>query len=66
MSLWRETEFGKLLTAAVVAAGGFHVSVMAMQLTAAIVLDASAIEMGILVAAEFVPGLVIALPAGGR
>jgi MFS family permease len=64
VSLWRETEFGKLLTAAVVAAGGFHVSVMAMQLTAALVLDASAIEMGILVAAEFVPGLVIALPAG--
>jgi hypothetical protein len=64
VSLWRETQFGKLLTAAVVAAGGFHVSVMAMQLTAAVVLEASALEMGILVAAEFVPGLVIALPAG--
>lgn len=62
--LWRETEFGKLWVASTISSVGFHVTVLAMQLTAAVALEATPIQMGILVAAESVPVLLLSLITG--
>lgn len=62
--LWRETEFGKLWAASTISSIGFHVTVLAMQLTAAVALDATPIQMGLLVAAESVPVLLLSLATG--
>ncbi|WBQ03896.1 MFS transporter [Kribbella sp. CA-293567] len=63
-SLWRDGAFVKLWTGTTLAAFGFHVSVLALQLTAALVLHAGAMEMGILAAVQFAPALVFTLLAG--
>lgn len=62
--LWRETEFGKLWAASTVSALGFHVTVLALQLTAALILGATPFEMGVLVAAESAPVILLSLATG--
>jgi MFS family permease len=64
VGLWRGTQFGKLWAAATISAVGFHVTVLAVQLTAALLLGATPFEMGLLVAAESTPGLIATLHAG--
>ena len=59
-----DAEFLKLWTGGFVSTLGFHVSILAMQLTAAAVLGASPFEMGLLGAAQFVPRLAFGLVAG--
>src|SRR5829696_8878597 len=59
-----DSEFLKLWAGGFVSTIGFHVSILAMQLTAAAVLHASPFEMGLLGAAQFVPRLAFGLVAG--
>ena len=59
-----DPEFLKLWTGGFVSTLGFHVSILAMQLTAAVVLGATPLEMGLLGAAQFVPRLAFGLVAG--
>jgi Transmembrane secretion effector len=59
-----DREFLKLWTGGFISSLGFHVSILAMQLTAAAVLRATPFEMGVLGAAQFVPRLVFGLVAG--
>jgi hypothetical protein len=59
-----DVEFLKLWVGGFVSTLGFHVSILAMQLTAAAVLSASPVEMGLLGAAQFVPRLALGLVAG--
>jgi predicted MFS family arabinose efflux permease len=59
-----DVEFAKLWTGGFVSTLGFHISILAMQLTAAAVLGASPFEMGLLGAAQFVPRLLLGLVAG--
>jgi len=59
-----DREFLKLWVGGFVSTLGFHVSILAMQLTAAAVLGATPFEMGVLGAAQFLPRLVFGLVAG--
>src|SRR5919206_1536456 len=59
-----DPEFLKLWTGGFVSTLGFHVSILAMQLTAAAVLRATPVEMGLLGAAQFLPRLLFGLVAG--
>ncbi len=59
-----DVEFLKLWIGGFVSTLGFHVSILAMQLTAAAVLGATPFEMGLLGAAQFVPRLAFGLVAG--
>ena len=63
-SLWRDAGFLRLFLANTLSALGTAVSLMALPLTAVNLLDASATEMGILVACELLPFITIGLPAG--
>jgi predicted MFS family arabinose efflux permease len=63
-SLWRRRGYVTYLGSQAVAQIGFQVSVVAIPLTAVLVLDASPVQLGLLVAAERVPFLVFALLAG--
>ncbi len=59
-----DPEFLKLWTGGFVSTLGFHISILAMQLTAAAVLGATPFEMGLLGAAQFLPRLAFGLVAG--
>src|SRR5919112_4506699 len=59
-----DPEFLKLFAGGFVSTLGFHVSILAMQLTAATVLRAGPVEMGLLGAAQFLPRLALGLVAG--
>jgi predicted MFS family arabinose efflux permease len=59
-----DAEFLKLWVGGFVSTLGFHVSILAMQLTAAAVLRATPWEMGLLGAAQFLPRLAFGLIAG--
>jgi hypothetical protein len=59
-----DPEFLKLWTGGFVSTLGFHISILAMQLTAAAVLRATPFEMGLLGAAQFLPRLLFGLVAG--
>ncbi|MDQ2690161.1 MAG: MFS transporter [Chloroflexota bacterium] len=61
---WSDADFRKLWAGQTISAVGFHVTVLAMQLTAAVTLDATPFEMGLLVAAQSVPALVVSPLAG--
>lgn len=61
---WDSLDFRKLWVGRTVAAVGFHVTVLAMQLTAAVTLEATPFEMGLLVAAQSAPALLVSLFAG--
>jgi len=62
--LWRQPEFLKLWGGQTVSVMGDQVSSLALPLVAVLVLDASALEMGILAAAAWAPHLVLSLAAG--
>src|SRR5215218_3354012 len=61
--LGEDREFLKLWSGGLVSSLGYHVSILAMQLTAAVVLQATPIEMGILGAAQFLPRMAFGLVA---
>ncbi|MFC3898205.1 MFS transporter [Lentzea rhizosphaerae] len=63
-SLWRRRGYLVYLASQAMAQTGFQVSVVAIPLTAVLVLDASPVQLGLLVAAERVPFLIFALMAG--
>jgi MFS family permease len=63
-SLWRHPDFLKLWIGETVSQFGSQVTILAFPLTAAVVLDATPAEMGLLAALEMLPFLLISLPAG--
>ena len=63
-SLWRHPAFLRLWTASAVSDIGSQVSALALPLIAALMLDATAWEMGLLSAAESAPTLLVGLFAG--
>jgi len=62
--LWHERDFLKLWASQTVSVLGNQITALALPLTAALTLDASAAEMGVLVAAERAPFLLFGLVAG--
>jgi MFS family permease len=63
-SLWRHGDFVKLWTAQTLSLVGSQVTLLAMPLTAVVVLSASPFEVGVLTALGYLPFLVVGLPAG--
>jgi MFS family permease len=63
--LGHDPDFLKLWAGGFVSTLGFHITILAMQLTAAVVLGASPFEMGLLGAAQFLPRFMFGLVAGG-
>jgi MFS family permease len=63
-SLFRNTRFRRLWTAITISWLGSQFGVVATSMTAAILLDASAVEMSILAAVTMLPGLLFGLHAG--
>lgn len=55
-SPWSQPDFRRLWAGRTIAAAGYHVTVLTMQLTASVTLGTSAFEMGLLVAAQSSPG----------
>ncbi|HEX2913445.1 MAG TPA: MFS transporter [Chloroflexia bacterium] len=62
--LWQHPDFLKLWAGETVSLFGSQVTLLALPLTAVLVLDASPSEMGLLGAVEFLPFLVLSLFAG--
>src|ERR1700730_16420258 len=62
--LWRHPEFVKLWAGQTVSRFGSEISLLAIPLTAALVLNASPGQMGLLGAFEFAPFLLLSLFAG--
>ena len=62
--LWRHSEFVKLWTGQTISRFGSEVSTLAIPLAAALVLNASPAQMGLLGAFEFAPFLLLSLFAG--
>ena len=62
--LWRHSEFLKLWTGQTISQFGTQVSQLAIPLAAALVLNASPAQMGLLAAFEFAPFLLLSLFAG--
>jgi MFS family permease len=63
-SLFRQADFARLWTAATVSLFGTQVSQIAIPFIAAVLLNASPGEVGLLVTVEFLPFLLFTLPAG--
>ncbi len=62
--LWRQPDFLKLWVGQTVSLLGSQVSLLALPLTAALTLKASATQMGVLQAVEYLPWLLVTLFAG--
>jgi MFS family permease len=62
--LWRHPDFLRLWSGQTISQLGSQVSGLALPLAAILVLDASAFEVALLAAIEFLPFLLFALPAG--
>jgi MFS family permease len=62
--LWRHRDFASLWAAQSISQFGTQISQLALPLVAILVLDASAFEVSLLLALEFLPFLLFALPAG--
>ena len=62
--LWRHPEFVKLWAGQTISLFGSEISQLAIPLTAALVLNASPAQMGLLAAFEFAPFLLLSLLAG--
>jgi MFS family permease len=62
--LWRHGDFLRFWSAQTISQFGSQVSQLALPLAAILVLDASAFEVALLGAVEFLPFLLFALPAG--
>jgi MFS family permease len=63
-SLWRHRDFLRLWSAETVSQFGTQITMLAMPLTAVVVLDATPFEVGLLTTFEFLPFLLVGLPAG--
>jgi MFS family permease len=63
-SLWRHRDFMRLWSAETISQLGTQVTMLALPLTAILVLHASPFEVGALSSVEFAPFLLIGLPAG--
>lgn len=63
-SLWAHQDFLKLWAGQTVSQFGSQITFLALPLVAALLLNASPLEMGVLAAAEMAPFLLIGLPAG--
>src|SRR5207247_6383886 len=63
-SLWRRRGFMKLWAGQTISQLGTQVTLLALPLTAIVVLRATTFEVGALTAVEFAPFLLIGLPAG--
>jgi hypothetical protein len=63
-TLWGHKNFVKVWSAHTVSQFGSQITVLALPLTAATVLRATAVEMGVLAAISTLPHLLIGLPAG--
>jgi hypothetical protein len=62
--LWRNAEFRKLWAGRTISAFGSQITVLALPLTAVLTLGASAAQMGVLLAVQFAPVLVLGLVTG--
>jgi MFS family permease len=62
--LWRQPNFARLWTAQTIAQFGTQVSLLAIPLVAALTLEVSPFEFGLLTTIEFLPFILISLPAG--
>ncbi|HMH40482.1 MAG TPA: MFS transporter, partial [Gaiellaceae bacterium] len=62
--LWQHSDFLKLWSAETVSQFGTQFSALALPLTAVIVLDASVFEIAALNVVEFLPFVLVSLPAG--
>jgi MFS family permease len=63
-ALWRHHDFVRLWTAAAISVAGTQVTLLALPLTAILVLHASAFEVAALATAATVPNLVLGIAAG--
>ena len=64
MSLWRNRDFLRLWSAQTISQFGSQITMLALPLTAILVLDASAFEVASLTTVEWLPWLIFSLPAG--
>lgn len=64
MSLWRHHDFRRLWAAETISQLGTQVTLLALPLAAIVVLKASPFQVGLLGVFEFVPFLLVGLPAG--
>jgi MFS family permease len=62
--LWRHPQFLKLWTGQTISVIGDQASILALPLTAVLLLSASPLQMGVLGATQSVPWLLVGLPAG--
>jgi MFS family permease len=62
--LWRRADFLKLWSAETVSQFGTQISLLALPLAAIDVIDASAFEVAVLATVEYLPFLLVSLPAG--
>jgi MFS family permease len=62
--LWRHPDFLRLWSAETISQFGTQISQLALPLAAILVLDASAFEVALLTTIEFLPFLLLTLPAG--
>ncbi len=62
--LWRHPDFVRLWTAETISQFGTQVSLLAIPLVAALVLQVPPFEFGLLTAIEYLPFLLVSLPAG--
>src|SRR5688572_6089784 len=63
-SLWRHRDFQKLWSAQTISQFGDEITQLALPLVAIITLDASPIEIGILGTFQFLPFILLTIPAG--
>ena len=63
-SLWRHGDFLKLWSAQTISLVGTQVTALALPLTAILYLRASAFEVGLLASLQYLPFLLVGLPAG--
>jgi MFS family permease len=63
-NLWRHNDFMKLWIAQTISLIGSQVTLLALPLTAILMLNASALQIGLLMAAQYLPFLLVGLPAG--
>jgi MFS family permease len=63
-SLWRNRNFLKLWTAQTISQFGTQVTLLALPLAAVLVLDATPFQVGLLTTLEYLPFLLVGLPAG--
>jgi MFS family permease len=64
LSLWRNRDFLRLWSAQTISQFGSQITVLALPLTAILVLDASAFQVAALTTVEWLPWLLFSLPAG--